>query len=484
MKQTFYSSLGWEEWGVERKPVIPEGMPVLIDDDLLFEDGLEPRPTLAVNRWLRELPSSGCPSPSSWKYYAQIVRAWLEFLAVHGVAPFGERARLKAALGAYAVHRAAGPPGDRFEATTWNQHVAVLGGFYRWAVAEGYAEAVPFTYKQAQVAYGDEVRELEVNLARRRVPKAHVTIKYLEPDFLKLFLNALAGLGPDGTEDAGYRGRELMRNASVAGLAVSAGLRYQEFTYLLALEVPALPVRRSDVPIPFPVAAGLTKGAKFRTTWVDYTALAEVHQYLELVRPLSTAGSGWMPPAKWGPALEVTKADAFGGRIGGRRVRWAQLRPAERRRLVGPDGGSMLLAVTSRGGPFTAWPTVFARASARVRTYEPRFPTVEPHRLRHTMAMESMQKLVSGFYERAARQAADPGDDGAWLVYLKSGEPLLILRDLLGHSSVLTTEKYLNRLDMTRVFKESFLRAGQAHGLLEAVEAELAAEFEDEEALV
>ena len=62
-------------------------MPVLVDDDLLFEDGWElPRPSVAVNQWLRELPSSGAPSPKSWEYYARVVREWMEFLAVHGVA--------------------------------------------------------------------------------------------------------------------------------------------------------------------------------------------------------------------------------------------------------------------------------------------------------------------------------------------------------------------------------------------------------------
>ncbi len=31
----------------------------------------------------------------------------------------------------------------------------------------------------------------------------------------------------------------------------------------------------------------------------------------------------------------------------------------------------------------------------------------------------------------------------------------MVLRDLLGHASVLTTEKYLRRLDTTRVFREA-----------------------------
>jgi hypothetical protein len=114
-----------------------------------------------------------------------------------------------------------------------------------------------------------------VNLARRRTPKRHVTIKYLEPGFADLFVRALAGLGPDGTADAGYRGRELARNSAVARLALATGLRRQEFTYLLACEIPPLPAPGPDsgLPIPFGVPAGVTKGGKFRTTWVDYPAL-------------------------------------------------------------------------------------------------------------------------------------------------------------------------------------------------------------------
>jgi hypothetical protein len=60
--------------------VIPEGMPVLIDDDLLFEDGLAaPRPAAVINRWLRLLPASGAPAPSSWENYARAVKEWTEF---------------------------------------------------------------------------------------------------------------------------------------------------------------------------------------------------------------------------------------------------------------------------------------------------------------------------------------------------------------------------------------------------------------------
>lgn len=34
-----FSAQGWESWGLDHRPLIPERMPVLIDDDLRFEDG-------------------------------------------------------------------------------------------------------------------------------------------------------------------------------------------------------------------------------------------------------------------------------------------------------------------------------------------------------------------------------------------------------------------------------------------------------------
>ena len=111
---------------------------MLVDDDLRFEDGpAAPRPAVMVNRWLRELPASGAPAPSSWENYARAVKEWTEFLAGHGVGLFDSRERLKSGLSRYAEHRAAGPVTARFAATTWGQHMSILSLFYRWAMDGG-----------------------------------------------------------------------------------------------------------------------------------------------------------------------------------------------------------------------------------------------------------------------------------------------------------------------------------------------------------
>jgi hypothetical protein len=91
----------------------------------------------------------------------------------------------------------------------------------------------------------------------------------------------------------------------VGWLAVSTGLRVQEFSHLLVWEVPPLPAAPTQVPVPFPVPGGITKGGKHRTTWISYEALARVHDYLRLDRPVAAAGSTWLPTADGGGGWAV-----------------------------------------------------------------------------------------------------------------------------------------------------------------------------------
>ncbi len=140
-----------------------------------------------------------------------------------------------------------------------------------------------------------------------------------------------------------------------------------------------------------------------------------------------------------------------------------------------------MIGVGGDGGPFTAWATVFERTADRIRrTPEPRFPHVSPHRLRHSFAIRTLERLVSGHCQQAARLVADTGPDAALAFYLSKADPLMVLRDLPGHSSVLTTEKYLRKLDTTRIYREACERAGAASGLLGGADADAEREAGEE----
>lgn len=452
-----YSARGWETWDLDRRPMIRDGMPVLIDQDLAFETAGVSRPSVSVNRWLRQLPTSGAPSKNTWWAYARAMRAWLEHLEENGVDLFDSRAQLRDALSAYAGERLGGDLAKRLSPASWNQHITTISKFYQWAIDENLTACQPFTYSTSFRNQGGRRIEMRRNNAALKSPQRHSTIKYLDREFTDIFIKALAGLAPDDTPDRTHYGRELGRNSAIGALAVSTGLRRQEFTYLLTYELPPLPPKRSNLPVLLPVASSLAKGQKLRTTWIDYDALANAHQYVNLERRAAISKNNWKPSSKLGAPLLVEKPDFDGAHVNGTRVSWRSLAPKERLRLVSPEGTTCLISVQSSGDPFKDWPTVFIRTSRRIREqYEPRFPDVSPHRLRHTFAMHTLERLVSNHYNRAAQVVTETRADASLSMYLTKSDPLMVLRDLLGHSSVTTTQAYLDRLDVTRIYKDAY----------------------------
>jgi site-specific recombinase XerD len=336
-------------------------MPVLVDEDLRFDDERGRRPTTVMNSWLRELPVSGAPSPKTWRTYAQVLKSWAEFLTGQGIDVLADRQQLRAALSLYAEHRLSGPLGVRLSPASWNLAVKTLSSFYLWAAAQGHVAAVPFSYARQSVTRPDGARvEITRNLATVRTGNAHAGRKYLERPFAELLLHALAGNDPDGEPDRSFRGRETGRNAAVIGLALASGLRSQEFTHLTVYEVPPLPARPTVVPVPLVLAPPTAKGGRGRSTWIDYPALARVHDYIGWDRAATVEGSVWRP----GEPLHVQDPTYDGARINGTRRRWHGLTPWERLRLVAPGGGSALLAVQAGGRPFVDWATVLRRTAA------------------------------------------------------------------------------------------------------------------------
>ncbi|MEV8125445.1 site-specific integrase [Streptomyces sp. NPDC085944] len=354
MQRISFSASGWETWDVARQPLIREQMPVLIDDDLLFEDAPgSPRPTTVANRYLGELPINGAPAVRTWENSAGCISAWLSFLQARGVHPFNDRRELRGALSMYAEYRLAGPLKARWDHTTWNLHVSILSAFYDWAKDEGVLSVVPFTYRVGHRMAHGVLEKARKNMAKLGRPRPHTTIKHLEWDFAGLFVRALGGLDPLGEPDLRYRRpREGARNSAMGGFVLSSGLRRKEFTHLTTYEIPPLPARPTTLPVLFPLAYAITKGERDRTTWVHYEPLATMHQYIDLDRAASAEGFRWRPPSKLGEPLYVEEPDWEGARLNGVRRSWKSLRPAERLCLITPEGQSPLVGLQSTGEPF------------------------------------------------------------------------------------------------------------------------------------
>ena len=412
---------------------LPRGMPFV-----LREDG---SPDRVANRWLASLPTHGCRSRSTWRAYALNWAEWARFLRARGVEPLAATAVEVA--GFYAAQRL-----DRGGAgvgrATWNRKIAALENFYRWAIDRELVTTSPFAYRDVWARGGDGVtRVVRRNLAKERTGRAHATLRWLEPDRLQFFLAVgLGGLLPDGSEDPAFMGRNAARNRAFGELLAASGLRAQEASFLLVCELPVADAPRDRL-VALNVPGAIAKGGVPRRTVVSTAALRMIESYVRIER--STMAGRWSPAG----ALRVCDATADGARIEGRFVRWATVDIHARARLI-ENGAALTWPLSSDGGPMVDWSDVFARATERCRAFEPGFPRVTPHSLRHTFAVHTLRRLVSQTVRRVREYQDDPALDvlaGYWRIH----DPLLALRDLLGHASVTTTQVYLHAIDPTRL---------------------------------
>jgi integrase len=90
--------------------------------------------------------------------------------------------------------------------------------------------------------------------------------------------------------------------------------------------------------------------------------------------------------------------------------------------------------------------------------------------------MATLERLVRGYYQQAAQLMVDAGNDDAMALYLTKADPLLVLRDLLGHASAATTQAYLHLLDTQRIYRDAYASAGMTAD----AQAEVAAEYDGE----
>jgi site-specific recombinase XerD len=426
-----------------------DGMPFILGDDGSYDHDL--------NRFFRACPTMGVRSLNSLRAYARDIVVWMRFLAERrggkavwaadrdDIAAFHEARRLSSAP-------------HRISAASWNRSVAALDKLYRWAVEEKLIGKAPFGYRQVwtRALHGGAI-SVAANMAREPAAR-NGDMHFLSLDRYLLFRDVgLRGRLPDGQEDPAWRGRNGERNALFAELLVTTGLRLQEASHLLVLELPASNRNDSRRSLPFRLAAATAKGGKGRQIRLPVRLLDRLIDYAEVER--ANALARYRQRRSWtriDTPLLVTGDDRQSLALDGDRIRLDLLAPGERARLQHADTREPLalwLTASGQPMPMAAWQAVFRRASERCRSFGIDIE-VTPHMLRHSFAVHMLTLLLREqigwtVEERAGRMSP---------AYRRLiGDPLLKLQRLMGHARIESTYIYLDHLDDAQALVDAAL---------------------------
>lgn len=420
----------------------------------ILRDGAPYDPHL--DRFLADLPLNGVRSQHSLRSYAYDLLVWVRFL---------DEARGKSVWKATredvdAYHRARrhDDAAHRISAASWNRAVAALDKLYRWAVEEGLVAQNPFTYRDVwrrmPSGRGHTITVTRNQAYERAAKRSDVKFITIE-DYRRFRDVGLLGLEVDGSERPGARDRNGSRNALFADLLITTGLRLEEASSLLAVEIEEA-IRASaagDKQVAFRLPAALTKGDKGRTIRIPTSLLARLRSYLEVERAVAvdkfkTRGGVKRMPGTLTCAVNAGRIEVTAVTGGRGPMRLDTVTPDERRRLVihDEDGTPVepaALWLSEVGLPIApnTWEVNFTRASRRCQAAGFAFD-VHPHQLRHSFAVHMLALLIR---QRFGEAHNDQDLSGAAYRRLL-GDPLQQVQRLLGHSSIATTYIYLDQL--------------------------------------
>lgn len=420
-----------------------DSMPFILGEDGSYDHDL--------NRFFRSGPTMGVRSLNSLRAYARDIVVWLRFLAERRDGKSVWAADRDDIAAFHEARRLSSPP-HRIAASSWNRSIAALDKLYRWAVEENMIGKAPFTYRQMWVRGTDgSAVGVAANMAREPAARKGGT-RFLSLDRYLLFRDVgLRGRLPDGREDSTWRGRNGERNALFAELLVTTGLRLQEGSSVLLMELSPHDQYHDQRSVVFPLAAATAKGSKGRDIRLPLRLLKRLHDYADIERANALSRLGrrrsWERIAA---PLIVASHDHRSLRLDEPQppdpIRFDGLKPGERSRLVHRQTMEPLALWLTESGlpmPMAAWEAVFTRASARCRRFGLDID-VTPHMLRHTFAVHMLTLLLREqmdwlLEERAGRLSP---------AYRRLiGDPLLKLQRLMGHSRIESTYIYLDHLD-------------------------------------
>lgn len=243
---------------------------------------------------------------------------------------------------------------------------------------------------------------------------------------------------------------------------VGTGLRLEEATYLLDLEVPSNLARNSHI------FERVGKGSKPRDVHiVDHLANAIDHYRRGEREYMVERAQPTLRRRRRDGALNIAElvptANGTAIKVGGRVIRPERL-PNDLRRTavwIRDDGLidplALFLVEGGRAAAIDRFDRIFADANHRVASLGPHehappaHLNVTPHVMRHTFAVRTLASLM-----RAGRESG--GDP-----YALISSPVLVVQELLGHTDLTTTRRYLYHAerytdDVPTALRDSLIR--------------------------
>jgi site-specific recombinase XerD len=411
---------------------------------------------LHLDRFLADLPLNGVRSQHSLRGYAYDLVVWVRFLDE----ACGKTVWAATRDDVHAYHRARrhDDAAHRISAASWNRAIVTLDKLYRWALEEGLVAQSPFTYRDVwrRMPSGrgrtiTVARNQAYERAAKRSDLKFITIE----DYCRFRDVGLMGLEADGSARVGARDRNGSRNALFADLLITTGLRLEEASSLLAVEIEEA-IRAGSGggrQVAYRLPAALTKGDKGRTIRIPASLLSRLRSYLDIERALAVEKSKMRGGIKRIPAALTCAINAGSIEVATPSGEWKPLRldtvtPDERRRLAIHDSDGTpvepaALWLSEVGLPIApnTWEVIFTRASRRCHAAgQP--CDVHPHQLRHSFAVHMLALLIR---QRFGDAQKDQDLSGAAYRRLL-GDPLQQVQRMLGHSSIATTYIYLDHL--------------------------------------
>jgi len=332
--------------------------------------------------------------------------------------------------------------GQGLSPRSWQRETVVLRAFFNFLVEQGLLSETPWQ----QIG--------NYSVVKPRPVTYEMDVRALTHEQWKQFRNVgLGGQLPDGSMDISFRGRSVQRDTAAAELAITTGLRLQEWRTLLLPEL--MPSDGGGASV---VLESTTKGQRRRTIYIPPKTLDDISLYVNTERKRVVRYAQKWLSRHMGDLAVADKVEHNTGKISyvyrGRsyRKQYFQIPIQHRAVLVEHRGGhiepmSLFVGTTGKPPSQRSWHNTFSQSNQRLQHFAGSSHhigrPISPHDLRHTFAVVLLQHL-----QLRALQNSRPGRVGhGTLTEHIISNPLLTVQRLLGHASPGTTMIYLRYLE-------------------------------------